>query len=186
MKLTSNEDTPLKHPYSLEEHPGYLRLYGSGYGLNSPEAPTMLLRKQMSYSECFQARMTFSPSKEGYEAGLVLWWNQFNFACIGLARFRLHDQTSSVLTIKIRRPTGKAGVVEVSDGRPKCGGKSGTDRSRLHIPFSMTKRVIPMGLRPNSQNPSLSGFFWSVGRQATPYHSQALIAGEKWRYPQLI
>lgn len=106
-------DTPIKKSYSLTERPGHLRIYGNCYGLSSPEAPAMLLRKQLSYSETFSAKMQFDPSQLGYEAGVVLWWSQYSFASIGV-RLAVNDSAESVKTVILREPTGKAGEFNVS------------------------------------------------------------------------
>ncbi|CAM1503611.1 Fc.00g012020.m01.CDS01 [Cosmosporella sp. VM-42] len=78
------KNTPLKQCYSLTERPGYLRLYGNCYDLSSPESPAMLLRKQTSYNQTFRTRLEFKPKVRGYEAGVVLWWNQFSYATLGV------------------------------------------------------------------------------------------------------
>lgn len=61
--------------------------------------------------------MTFNPSKAGYEAGLVLWWNQFSYATIGVGRVKLADG-KEVQTVVRRSPTGQAGVMNVSPPPP--------------------------------------------------------------------
>ncbi|KAF2223358.1 glycosyl hydrolase [Elsinoe ampelina] len=101
--------TPLKQCYDLEARPGYLRMYGNCYGLSSPEAPAMLLRKQSEYTDSFHAKMQFSPSRPGYEAGVVLWWNQFSYATIGLTKLR-GTMDPSELVIASESPSGEAGV----------------------------------------------------------------------------
>lgn len=77
-------DTPLKQEWSLCARPGWLRLYGSCYDLTSPEAPTLLLRKQSAFKQTFRTVLDFRPGKEGYEAGVVVWWSMFSFASIGV------------------------------------------------------------------------------------------------------
>lgn len=54
----------------------------------------MLLRKQTSYNETFQAKMQFNPRKHGYEAGITLWWSQFSHATIGITLVELYDGQS--------------------------------------------------------------------------------------------
>lgn len=117
--LTTHKDTPLKQSYSLTERPGFLRLFGNCYDLSSPEAPAMLLRKQSSYAQLFEATMRFSPSRAGYEAGIVLWWNQFSYATVGVTLAELPGG-EKVKTVIRRSPTGQAGVMKVSrpPGRP--------------------------------------------------------------------
>ncbi|KAI0976859.1 glycoside hydrolase family 43 protein [Xylaria arbuscula] len=102
------KNTPLKDCYSMIERPGYLRLYGNCYDLASPEAPAMLLLKQSSYTESFEAKLQFDPRKPGCEAGIVLWWSQFSYATYGLTR-RNRSNGEEVLVMASRVPTGKAG-----------------------------------------------------------------------------
>jgi hypothetical protein len=112
--LMRKTDTPIKRHYSLTERPGYLRLYGNCYDLSSPEAPAMLLRKQTSYKgEAFRVRLDFNPRKSGYEAGLVLWWNQYSFATVGITAIE-GRKTGSSKTVVFRAPTGQPGVMKVS------------------------------------------------------------------------
>jgi beta-xylosidase len=114
--LTHGTDTPIKRHYSLTERPGYLRLYGNCYNLSSPEAPAMLLRKQTSYTgEVFQVKMSFSPRKLGYEAGVVLWWNSYSYATVGLTAAADSDAGYDK-TVIVRTPTGQPGEVRVSIG----------------------------------------------------------------------
>ncbi|KAI1115731.1 glycoside hydrolase family 43 protein [Nemania sp. NC0429] len=104
------KNTPLKQCYSLTERPGYLRVYGNCYNLASPEAPAMLLRKQSSYTESFEAKMQFNPRKAGYEAGIVVWWSQYSYATYGLT-LRKRVGGEQILTMVSRAPTGKAGDI---------------------------------------------------------------------------
>ncbi|RYP79778.1 hypothetical protein DL769_002800 [Monosporascus sp. CRB-8-3] len=109
------KNTPLKQSYTLIERPGHLRLYGNCYNLWSPEAPAMLLRKQSSYTETFSAKLQFHPRKPGYEAGIVLWWNQYSFASIGIRLVAADDNSEHRhKTVVFREPTGKAGDFMVS------------------------------------------------------------------------
>ena len=79
-------DTPLKKCWSLSERPGWLTIYGGCYDLKSPEAPTMLLRRQTAFEQVFSVVLEFEPKKAGYEAGLVLWWDIHSFASVGVTR----------------------------------------------------------------------------------------------------
>lgn len=106
-------DTPIKHCYSLTERPGYLRLFGNCFDLNSPESPAMLLRKQTSYNESFRAEMIFKPSRAGYESGITVWWSQYSYATIGIAAVREDDGSLAVPTIVTREPTGKVSELKV-------------------------------------------------------------------------
>lgn len=75
----------------------------------------MLLRKQTALAQALEATMEFAPSRVGYEAGVVLWWNQFSYATVGVTLLELPDG-ERVLTVVRRSPTGQPGVVEVSCG----------------------------------------------------------------------
>ncbi|CAJ2500586.1 Uu.00g034390.m01.CDS01 [Anthostomella pinea] len=107
------KNTPLKQCYTLTERPGHLRLYGNCYDLSSPEAPAMLLRKQSSYTETFEANMQFNPRKPGYEAGVVVWWSQYSYASIGVT---MHETATGeqVKTVICRVPMGNAGCMKTS------------------------------------------------------------------------
>lgn len=72
----------------------------------------MLLRKQLSHNECFQTKMVFKPQKSGYEAGMVLWWNQFSYSTIGITKVD-SPQGSGPVSIACRSPTGRAGELKV-------------------------------------------------------------------------
>lgn len=107
-------DTPIKRCYSLTERPGHLRLYGNCFDLTSPESPALLLRKQAGYSETFRAKMSFQPSRLGYESGVTLWWSQYSFASIGVGVVEAVERGEAVLTVIAREPTGKSGELKVS------------------------------------------------------------------------
>lgn len=106
-------DTPLKKEWSLTARPGWLRLYGGCYDLTSPESPTMLLRKQTSFNQLFQAVLDFEPSRIGYESGIVVWWNSYSFASIGIIK-SLNAQEGNGRTLILRVPTDTLGVTSVS------------------------------------------------------------------------
>lgn len=74
----------------------------------------MLLRKQTAYEQTFETEMVFSPSRAGYEAGIVLWWNQYSYATIGVTLVEL-PSGESVPTVVSRSPSGRAGFVNVSN-----------------------------------------------------------------------
>lgn len=97
----------------MTDRPGYLRLYGNCYDLSSPEAPAMLLRKQTAYYQTFETKMTFSPCRIGYESGIVLWWNQYSYATIGVTLVELPGG-ERVHTVISRSPSGQAGEINVS------------------------------------------------------------------------
>lgn len=112
LKLTLSTDTPLKQSYSLTERRGYLRLWGNCYDLSSPEAPAMLLRKQTSFFQTFEATMEFNTEQVGAEAGLVLWWSQFSYATIGVRIGGILNDSGRA-HIVCRSPKGRAGEFHV-------------------------------------------------------------------------
>ncbi|KAK9782156.1 putative Glycosyl hydrolase [Seiridium cardinale] len=107
------KNTPLKKCYTLTERPGYLRMHGNCYDLSSPEAPAMLLRKQSSYTEVFHAKLQFSPTQTGYEAGMVLWWSQYSYASVGITLLQLPNGRRA-RTVICRQPTDKASGLKQS------------------------------------------------------------------------
>lgn len=109
----------------------------------------MLLRKQTAYDQTFETRMTFSPSKPGYEAGLVLWWNQYAYATIGITLVELSGG-ERVQTVVSRTPTGQAGVSNVSKRRkPRILMHSHAHHaSQTEYPFVLTQ-VAPSGEKPH-------------------------------------
>ncbi|KAF2000145.1 glycoside hydrolase family 43 protein [Amniculicola lignicola CBS 123094] len=106
------KNTPLKKCYSLTERPNALRIHGSCYDLSSPEAPSMLLRKQESFNETFNATLYFKPSKSGYEAGLTIWWSMYSYASIGITAID-GENGKTLRTVVKRKPLGQAGNLEV-------------------------------------------------------------------------
>jgi beta-xylosidase len=106
------KNTPLKKCYSLTERPGYLRVWGNCYNLASPESPSLLLRKQTEYCESFHATLNFEPSKVGYEAGIIVYWNSFSYATIGIRAIEIDGHTCA--TIVCRQPQGGASTFKDS------------------------------------------------------------------------
>ncbi|WYZ43831.1 hypothetical protein EsH8_VII_000267 [Colletotrichum jinshuiense] len=119
-----HKNTPIKACHSLTERPGYLRLYGNCFDLNSPESPAMLLRKQSSYNEIFRAKMLFKPSRAGYESGVVVYWSQYSYATIGITAVQQENATSTVPTIITREPTGKISEFKVAHPLSEPGASS--------------------------------------------------------------
>jgi alpha-N-arabinofuranosidase len=75
---------PYMDNYSLEERPGYLRLYGSEITMEDQDSPTFLGRRQTAMECRIAAKLDFNPKKEGEEAGLVIRGNEVNRAEIGI------------------------------------------------------------------------------------------------------
>lgn len=151
--LSLRIDTPIKQSYSLTDRPGYLRIYGNCYDLSSPEAPAMLLRKQTAYDQTFETTMTFDPSRTGCEAGIVLWWNQYSYATIGMTRLELPGGERAPMVI-CRSPSGQAGVMSVSkqpDPSRPCASRS--SRQQTEYPFLSPRNPLSGMETPLSQGP---------------------------------
>jgi beta-xylosidase len=103
--LLTSADTPLKREWSLHERPGWLRLHGGPYDLQSLESPTMLVRKQSIRDGTWTTRLDFNPSKPTYEAGMVLYWNLYTFASIGVRR----AASGAGREIRFTHPDGRTG-----------------------------------------------------------------------------
>ncbi|KAH7346824.1 hypothetical protein BKA65DRAFT_537416 [Rhexocercosporidium sp. MPI-PUGE-AT-0058] len=65
------KNTPLKKGWSLTERPGWLTIHGGCYDLKSPEAPTMLLRRQTAFEQVFSVVLDFKPKKAGGEKAVI-------------------------------------------------------------------------------------------------------------------
>jgi hypothetical protein len=108
----------------------------------------MLLRKQSSYSETFHAKLQFSPTQTGYEAGLVLWWSQYSFASIGISLVQLPGGRLT-RTAVFRKPTGKAGILHEST--PLTEGIAGgevadvPETTELKIEARPTEYILSLG-----------------------------------------
>lgn len=74
----------------------------------------MNVRKQTAYHQTFTATMSFAPTKVGYEAGIVLWWNQFSHATVGVTRTKVAGGPAATTVVR-RSPTGRAGAINVCD-----------------------------------------------------------------------
>ncbi|KAG8163352.1 hypothetical protein KVR01_006649 [Diaporthe batatas] len=97
---------------------------GTEAGHQDPEAPSMLLRKQTSYWQTFEATMEFASQQVGSEAGLVLWWSQFSYATIGI-RIGGILSNSKVPHVVSRTPKGKPGKSTVRLTRQKLWKRGG-------------------------------------------------------------
>ncbi|RYO86632.1 hypothetical protein DL766_003525 [Monosporascus sp. MC13-8B] len=162
------KNTPLKQSYTLVERPDHLRLYGNCYNLWSPEAPAMLLRKQSSYTETFSAKLQFHPRKPGYEAGIVLWWNQCSFASIGIRLAAADDNGAHRKTVVFREPTGKAGDFKVSSHGAAAADAAETAALsveahpasyRLKVAFGGEERSFDVAAQTLTVTPSVGGAF---------------------------
>jgi hypothetical protein len=73
----------------------------------------MLLRKQTTFQQLFQAVLDFQPSKAGYEAGIVVWYSLFSYASIGVT-VASEGPDAGKRVLQLRLPTDKIGVTSVS------------------------------------------------------------------------
>lgn len=71
----------------------------------------MLVRKQTNLNQSFEATLEFFPRKEGYEAGIVIWWSMYSYASIGITSA---DSGSFKAVIKV----AKQGLVREMVGYP--------------------------------------------------------------------
>lgn len=76
--------TPQKQDYSLAARPSYLALYGGPVGIRSWESPTMLLRKQTAFEGVWTTELEFEPSRQGEEAGTLVWRNEYAFGAVSI------------------------------------------------------------------------------------------------------
>ncbi|KPM34161.1 hypothetical protein AK830_g12407 [Neonectria ditissima] len=167
------KNTPLKQSFSLTERPGFLRLFGNCYNLSSSEAPAMLLRKQTSYSQRFSAKMDFNPTARGYEAGVVVWWNQFSYAAVGVVASE--DAAGNIVRKAVFREPGKRDQVkQINILRSEAGDvKSEVNRP---IIFSRLLEIEPAGDHVEFEihaAPSSYGLSILAGGTSLPLHVQA-------------
>jgi len=59
--------------------------------------------------------LDFQPSKEGYEAGIVVWWSMFSYASIGITRTTTEAGLEERVVV-LNLPTEEIGVMTVSLG----------------------------------------------------------------------
>lgn len=134
------KNTPLKAFHSLTERPGYLRIRGGCYDLCSPEAPSLLLRKQESFHDRFSATLEFTPSRKGYEAGISVWWSMYSFASIGVTC--VFHNGEIIPTVVCRLPTGVAGKLKTT--YPAIASKSTPEVFDASAPAQLSAQATPM------------------------------------------
>ena len=130
-------------------------MYGNCYDLTSPESPALLLRKQSSYKDIFRAKMSFKPSRTGYESGVTLWWNQYSFASIGLGVVEPSEGAEPVRTIITRSPTGKNGEFKVAYPLLESGKAIGADGD-VHFTIEAGEAEYKLTLAAGEVNASFS------------------------------
>jgi len=73
--------TPVKADFELTDNT--LTLYGSPYSITADEAPTMFLRKQLSFQGKWTVQIEASPQNR-HEAGIAIWWSKFSYGKIAI------------------------------------------------------------------------------------------------------
>jgi beta-xylosidase len=73
--------TPVKKNYTLAE--GTLTLHGSPYSITAEEAPTMFLRKQLSFQGKWTVEVEASPQLR-HQAGIAIWWSRYSYASVAI------------------------------------------------------------------------------------------------------
>lgn len=63
---------PVESDYSLTQHRGYLRLYGSDVNMCNQDSPTFVGRRQTDFNCVASTLLNFEPDTEGQEAGLIV------------------------------------------------------------------------------------------------------------------
>ena len=76
--------TPTKQFADLLECPGALTLWGGPYRIYEDESSSMLLQRQIAFSQTWWTRLSFDPQYPGEEAGIVVWLNKYSYATISL------------------------------------------------------------------------------------------------------
>jgi xylan 1,4-beta-xylosidase len=64
---------PVRESYSVSERPGWLTLHGTALTLSDAGSPTFVGRRQQHLRARMATRLDFVPSREGEEAGIVLY-----------------------------------------------------------------------------------------------------------------
>ena len=73
--------TPVKVDYSLSE--GTLTLNGGPYQITTDEAPTMFLRKQLSFQGRWTIEIEATPQPR-HQAGIAIWWSKYSYASVSI------------------------------------------------------------------------------------------------------
>ena len=69
---------PHDKDWSLTDHPGYLRLNGSKYNFEKKKSPAFIGRRQTAFNIVASTKLTFTPTAENEEAGLIVRANDTN------------------------------------------------------------------------------------------------------------
>jgi alpha-N-arabinofuranosidase len=69
---------PRDEDWSLTEKPGYLRLKGSGVNFSEKKSPAFIGRRQSAFNIVVSTKISFTPTAENEEAGLVIRANDKN------------------------------------------------------------------------------------------------------------
>lgn len=77
---------PLKPCYNLSIRPGSLAIRGGAHALDVGHCPTALLQKQVRLDCDWSTELEFSPTRQGEEAGTVVWLHESVHAGLAVRR----------------------------------------------------------------------------------------------------
>ena len=124
----------------------------------------MLLRKPAEYNETFRAKMSFKPTRFGYESGVTLWWNQYSFASLGVGVVEPSEGAEAVTTVVAREPTGKNGEQKVSYPLLDSGVSFGADDAvQLSIDATATDYKLTLSVGEASASVSFATEALTIG-----------------------
>ncbi len=127
----------LRNPYpetwSLTEHQSWLRLKGSAVTLNDLDSPAFVGRRQQHFDCIASARLAFSPTQSGHEAGLTVLMNEKHHYEIAV----VFDQGSRDVIVRKRIGDLSAVVARnsISDGDITL--KIQADAERYHFAYAL-------------------------------------------------
>ncbi len=105
---------PNDNDWSLTEKPGYLRLNGTGINFSQKESPAFICRRQTAFEMVASAKISFTPTAENEEAGLVIRGNDINRYDFLIT---MHEGKRSVMLRSYLQDTEAATVYrEIPDG----------------------------------------------------------------------
>lgn len=78
--------SPQAENWSLDDHAGYLTLYGSALTLDDPGSPAFIGRRQQHFRCLVSAGLTFEPTQENEEAGLTVFMNENHHYEVAITR----------------------------------------------------------------------------------------------------
>jgi alpha-N-arabinofuranosidase len=132
---------PVRASYSTTERPGWLTLHGTAVSLDQVDgvSPTFVGRRQQHLSARFAARIDFTPTHDGEEAGLVIYRSPRH-------RFELGVQTNAGRREVFVRQTIGAYVSVVTASAPA----TGYDPLMLQIDAEPSRYIFSWSHSPDS------------------------------------